>query len=393
MNILAIETSCDETAAAVIRVNRLPITKNRKEKTVNSERSTVNILSNVVASQIPLHQKYGGVFPEIASRAHSEKIIEVVQQSIKGAGLSLSEVPVSRFANGEIETRTGREAESEKISQSRLPKIDLIAVTNGPGLIGSLLVGTTFAKTLSYANNIPIVGINHLLGHIYANWAKKPHPQFPALILIVSGGHTGLYLMKSHCDIKTLGETLDDAAGEAFDKVAKILDLGYPGGPAISKIAKDGDPITFNFPRSMLDRDTYDFSFSGLKTSVLYESMKHKLTKKLKADMAASFEQAVIDILIGKTIQASRKYKPKSICLCGGVSANQNLREQFKYNIDLLNSKTQDLSSKISFHCPPFELTTDNAAMIGLAAAYQTQTCNLKPLTYSDITTDSNLKL
>jgi len=377
MKILAIETSCDETAAAVIE-------KNGKD---------IRILSNVVASQIKIHQKYGGVFPEIASRAHAEKIIAVVEQAL-----------------GKI-------------------KPDIIAVTVGPGLIGSLLVGTEFAKTYAYANKLPILGINHLLGHIYSCFAEENvirgnsgvihsdslssnksraanHNQsqpitFPAIFLIVSGGHTGLYLMKSHKDIKTLGETLDDAAGEAFDKVAKMLQLGYPGGPAISKAAskfliskseflnKSKIP-NIKFPRSMLDRSDYNFSFSGLKTAVLY------VTKKLQSQgitinhykslIAYEFEQTVIDILIGKTLQAAQRYKPKSICLCGGVSANQNLREQFKYN-------TKNLSWEPTFLCPPMAFTTDNAAMIGLAAVYQLTTHNSQLTTYDKIKTDANLKL
>jgi len=331
IKILAIETSCDETAAAVI----------------GKSGGDIKILSNVVASQIELHKKYGGVFPEHASRAHVEKIIPVVSEAL------------------------------ENIDP------DIIAVTTGPGLIGSLLIGVNFAKTYAYAHKLPIIGINHWTGHIYSNWAKKPYPQFPALILIASGGHTGLVLMKSHKDIQPLGGTLDDAAGEAFDKVAKLLDLGYPGGPALSKAAEKGNPKAYNFPRSMLKRKDFDFSFSGLKTAVLYETKKiKKLTSKIKNDLAASFQQAVIDILVGKTIQAAYEFKPKSICLCGGVSANKELRGQ-------LSSVVGKLPWRTSFHLPPMELTTDNATMIGLAAAYYLN----KAATYDKISADPNLKL
>lgn len=351
MEILAIETSCDETAAAVI------------EKSDDD----IAILSNVVASQIDIHKKFGGVFPEIASRAHVEKIIEVINQAIE---------------------------------QSNNQTIDVIAVTTGPGLIGSLLVGVNTAKTLAYANNKPVIGINHWLGHIYStfsgeilnskskilNKSQIQNPKFPLLALIVSGGHTGLVLMKSHTDIETIGQTLDDAAGEAFDKVAKILDLGYPGGPAIALTAQRGEPLKYKFPRAMLDRDDFNFSFSGLKTAVLYESKKHKLDDKTKADFAASFQQCVIDILIGKTLQAAKKYHPKSICLCGGVSANKELRSQMSQAIEQWSNGT------ISLFLPPLSLTTDNAAMIGLAAAYQIAN-GIKPTTFENINADSNLKL
>lgn len=332
MKILAIETSCDETAAAVIE-------KNGRD---------IKIVSNVVSSQIEIHKKFGGVFPEHASRAHVEKIIPVVEQAL------------ACFNNP-----------------------DVIAVTTGPGLFGSLLIGVNFAKAMSYAKNIPIIGINHWLGHIYSNWTEKPFPILPALILIVSGGHTGLVLMKSHDEIIPLGETLDDAAGEAFDKVAKLLDLGYPGGPAISKAAEKGNSRAYDFPRSMLDQKNKNFSFSGLKTAVLYESKKlGKLSTKNKTDFAASFQQTVIDILVGKTIQAAYEFKPKSICLCGGVSANKELREQLKKAVAKLPWKT-------SYHIPPMELTGDNAAMIGIAAAYHLD----KRTSWSKIHADSNLKL
>jgi len=400
MQILAIETSCDETAAAVIQKNG----------------ADLEIVSNVVASQIDIHKKFGGVFPEIASRAHVEKIIPVVESALleseacafqsksrRRAARSASRALRIDFHAGEIESGTLKALPSD---------INVIAVTSGPGLIGSLLVGVNFAKTYAYAKNKPIIGINHLAGHIYSNWAKKPYPRFPAIILIVSGGHTGLVLMKSHHDIKTLGVTLDDAAGEAFDKVAKLLGLGYPGGPAISKAAAkchpelvEGSPAyagsrtnreilhyvqdDIKLPRSMLNSGDYNFSFSGLKTAVLYKvkeldltSQSPNLVRALRFAMAAEFQQAVIDILIGKTIQAAYEYQPKSICLCGGVSANKELREQLKKAVEKLPWKT-------SYHVPPIELATDNAAMIGVAASYHLDTATK----WQNISAEANLKL
>ncbi|MCL5407282.1 MAG: tRNA (adenosine(37)-N6)-threonylcarbamoyltransferase complex transferase subunit TsaD [Patescibacteria group bacterium] len=381
--ILAIETSCDETAAAVIKIKELRTENLDSKASVLS--SQFSILSNIVASQINIHKKFGGVFPEHASRAHSEKIIPVVEEALT-------------------------KVQSTKYKEKNKDNIDLVAVTTGPGLIGSLLIGVNFAKTYAYAKNLPIIGINHWLGHIYSCFTEKelrtenlelrrknsqssdlsPQisnlPSFPSLILIVSGGHTGLVLMKSHTNIQPLGETLDDAAGEAFDKVAKLLGLEYPGGPAISKVAQKGDPNIYKFPRSMLDRKDYNFSFSGLKTAVLYKVQE--LTKRyplnaIRSQIAYEFQQAVIDILVGKTIQAAYEFKPKSICLCGGVSANKELRQQLKMAVEKLPSKT-------SYHVPSMELTTDNAAMIGIAAAYQDKS---KYTTWDKINADANLKL
>jgi len=394
MHILAIETSCDETAAAMVEKNG----------------SDVRIFSNVISSQVDLHRKFGGIFPEHASRAHCEKIIPVVEETLR-------------------------------VTSNKKQDIDLIAVTTGPGLIGSLLVGVNFAKTYAYAKNLPIIGINHWLGHIYscfspsepsilkANRGGERHgqraerldpkfslgisrsvslsdtgeqiPQFPSLILIVSGGHTGLVLMKSHNNMITLGETLDDAAGEAFDKVAKLLELGYPGGPAISKAAGKYQKLHYNrdrayggflendikLPRSMLDRKDFNFSFSGLKTAVLYQvkelqSVTYNLSPITSAAVAAEFQQTVIDILVGKTIQAAYKYHPKSICLCGGVSANKELRQQLKKAVS-------GLPWKCSYHIPPMELTTDNAAMIGIAAAYHLD----QKTSWQNINANANLRL
>jgi N6-L-threonylcarbamoyladenine synthase len=308
--ILAIESSCDETAAAVI---------------VNGRTK-----SNIIASQAQLHQRFGGVVPEVAAREHVKVIIPTIELALADA-------------------------------KAKLEDIDAIAVTQGPGLMTSLMVGIDTAKTLALALNKPLYPVNHMEAHIYANFVESKIA-FPALALIVSGGHTMLVLMKEHGSYKIVGETVDDAAGEAFDKTAKLLDLGYPGGPMISKLAKFGDPKKFDFPRPMIKSGNLDFSFSGLKTAVLYESRKHNLTEEIKAHFAASVQQAIIDILIAKTEQAIGKFKPKTIMLGGGVAANEMLRYEF-----------EKLSKKHRLKCsiPKFEYCTDNAGMIGLAAYYR----------------------
>lgn len=398
MKILAIETSCDETAAAVIEVKKYGSNEVMKYK------KNISILSNVIASQIKIHQKFGGIFPEMASRAHAEKIIPVISEALTNA-------QVKKYGSDEVMKYKNPDTNNFITYNSLLDGIDLIAVTTGPGLIGSLLVGVNAAKTLAYAYNKPIIGINHWLGHIYSNFIKVAEssklkvkskasalPQFPALILIVSGGHTGLVLMKSHCQIISLGETLDDAAGEAFDKVAKILNLGYPGGPAIAATAaklkanppKADQPMAGNsrvkneikLPRPMMDSKDYNFSFSGLKTAVLNESKKYpKLTKEIKIALAKEFQQAVVDTLIGKTIRAAYEFKPKSICLCGGVSANQELRAQ-------MQKAVEKLPWRVSYHVPPIILSTDNAAMIGVAAVFQKKS---QWTTFDKIKSDANL--
>ena len=393
MKILAIESSCDETAAAVISVKL-------KDKSLKTE-----ILSNIVASQIDIHAQYGGVFPEIASRAHSENIIPVVEEAIlKSKKVESNTLNVISKETNNLLHITNNEL---------LASFDAIAVTTGPGLIGSLLVGVNFAKSLAYATKKPIIGINHWLGHIYSCFVEEIKseklkvesknttnlPEFPLLALIVSGGHTGLVLMKSHTEYETIGQTLDDAAGEAFDKVAKLLDLGYPGGPAISaeaekfKINNSKSKIIedIRFPRSMLNRkDTFDFSFSGLKTSVLNKVKQLSLNFPLSAfrsQIAYEFQQAVIDILIGRTLQAAEKFKPKSICLCGGVSANKELRSQMESSIQQFNNIN---NITIDFHIPPLPLCGDNAVMIGVAAAY----CEPKEwTTFNKINANSNLEL
>ena len=319
MKILAIETSCDETSAAVV--------KNGKE-----------ILSNVIASQVEFHKKYGGIVPELASRKHIEVIAAVVSQALADA-------------------------------KTPLKKIDAVAATFGPGLVGALIVGLNYAKAIAYALKKPFIPVNHIEGHIYANFLNSPPfspsltkrggwgVSFPFVCLVVSGGHTQLILMKDHGKYETLGRTRDDAAGEAFDKVARFLEIGYPGGPVIDEMSKKGDPKAINFPRAMMD-EGYDFSFSGLKTAVVNYVKKNGMPKKLP-DLVASFQQAAVDILVEKTIRAAKNKKVKWIALAGGVSANSRLRKD-------LDNRAKEEGFKISI--PPLNLCTDNAAMIGSAA-------------------------
>lgn len=314
--ILAIETSCDETACAVIENGRA-------------------LLASVVASQMDIHARYGGVFPEVASRQHVLSIIPVVQQALSQAHLTLND-------------------------------IDAIAVTQGPGLAGSLLVGMNMAKGMALALDKPIIGVNHLEGHIYSSWVYEAgenipaEPKFPLMALLVSGGHTELNLMTDHLTYQHLGSTLDDAAGEAFDKVARLLELPYPGGPSIQKAAEEGDAARFHFPRAWLD-GTWNFSFSGVKTSVLYEVQE--LNKRSSGiplhDLAASFQKAVVDVLFKKTMDAAREFGAKEILVAGGVSANRTLRQAFK------------AQTEFPVHIPHLSLCTDNAAMIGAAGYFR----------------------
>ena len=314
--ILAIETSCDETACAILENGRA-------------------LLSSTVASQMDIHARYGGVFPEVASRQHVLSIIPVVEQTLGQSNLTLND-------------------------------IDAVAVTRGPGLAGSLVVGMNMAKGIALGMNLPIIGVNHLEGHIYSSWiynageSVPAEPQFPLMALLVSGGHTELNLMTDHLTYTRLGSTLDDAAGEAFDKVARLLGLPYPGGPSVQRAAENGDPTRFKFPRARLD-NPYDFSFSGLKTAVLYEvrDLKKKDITLPVEDLAASFQSAVVDVLFNKTIQAARDHHAKAILVAGGVSANRALREAFQ-------SQTE-----FKVHIPPFSLCTDNAAMIAAAGYYR----------------------
>lgn len=327
-HILAIETSCDETAAAVV-----------------VDGST--ILSNVVASQIDLHAQYGGVFPEIASRAHIEAIGYVVDNALRDAGIGYD-------------------------------RIDAIAVTRGPGLVGSLLVGINYAKGLALATGKPLIGINHLEGHVYSLWLTEPRQpiEFPVLVLIVSGGHSELLLMRGHGQYERLGGTLDDAAGEAFDKVGRLLGLPFPGGPNIERAALTGNANAFEFPRAKLD-NPYDFSFSGLKTAVMRQAAVTSSNRKREPgaertillrsdvsvkDVAASFQKAVVTALAEKTARAAKEHGVTEILMAGGVSANQALRQLMRQ------------TSELPVRYPPLNLCTDNAAMIGAAAFYRLKT-------------------
>ena len=318
IRILGIETSCDETAAAVVESGK-------------------NILSSLVASQVDLHAQYGGVFPEVASRQHVITIYPIIEGALQQAHLTLED-------------------------------LDAIAVTRGPGLAGSLVVGLNTAKGLALATGLPLIGVNHIEAHIYSAWmdttdhSQNAEPQFPLLALIVSGGHTELILMTDHLKYQRLGGTLDDAAGEAFDKVARLLNLSYPGGPAIQQAAEGGNPLLFDFPRSWLD-DTWNFSFSGLKTAVLRQVQRFQdsnLPMPVK-DIAASFQAAVIDVLVDKTISAAREFDAQEILVAGGVSANQPLRHTFQQK------------SEVPVHIPPISLCTDNAAMIAAASYFVKQ--------------------
>jgi N6-L-threonylcarbamoyladenine synthase len=326
ITILAIETSCDETAAAVL---------------VNDK-----IKSNIIASQAKLHSQFGGVVPEVSARKHVPAIIPTINLAFKKAKVKLTD-------------------------------IDYIAVTQGPGLATSLMTGINTAQALSLPLNKPLIPINHLEAHIYANFIRKNSKFkiqnskfFPALILIVSGGHTMLVLMTKPGKLKVVGETVDDAAGEAFDKTARMLGFTYPGGPAISKLAKKGNPQAFDFPRPMIHKKNLDFSFSGLKTAVLYKLKDlSPITYNLKSDLAACIEQAIVDVLIAKTKKAILEYEPKSIMLGGGVAANEKLRDSFK-----LLAKSYKLKCSI----PNLEFCTDNAGMIGLAAYYRIKNKRMK---------------
>lgn len=322
MKILGIESSCDETAAAIVEDGK-------------------KLLSNVVVSQIDIHKEYGGVIPEIAARSHIEAINPVINKALAEANLTIDD-------------------------------IDAIAVTYAPGLIGSLLIGTLAARTLAILHHKPLVKVQHVEGHVYANFLNEKQPEFSLLALIVSGGHSQLVLFKDHGNYELLGQTNDDAIGEAFDKVAKILGLPYPGGPAIARAAKDGDKFKYHLPDAKL-KHPYDFSFSGLKTAVLravqkevgvsYDFPSFKLKDKLKTseinDFAASFQYTAIKTLVTKTVKAYNEFQPKSVVIAGGVAANQELREQLKAALP------------IDIDYAPINLCTDNAAMIATLGYYK----------------------
>ena len=410
MKVLSIETSCDETAAAVIEY-------------VNSQ---ATVLVSTVSSQASLHAKWGGVVPDLASREHIKNIVPVIEETLTRAQLS----PLD---------------------------IDLIAVTQGPGLMPALVIGVSAAKTLSLIWQKPLIGIQHLEGHVYANFIGKKlqarisnfesssnasihnseiksleidsklslqNSIFPLVALVVSGGHTELVLMKDHFQYEILGETQDDAAGEAFDKVAKMLGLDYPGGPLVAKradafrtqnfesgISNLDTKIEnstfknlnspFNFPRPMLDADNFDFSFSGLKTSVLYFLKRNEARKQDEAfisEVCHEFQEAVVDVLVGKTKKALTLYSPTTFVIAGGVSANERLRNQLRTLIDTLNLEAKPLSEKITFLTPEFAYSLDNAAMIGVAAALRYKHMNETDRTalmdsYRTLEPDANLPL
>jgi len=312
--ILAIESSCDETAAAVV--------KNGRE-----------VLSNVISSQIDLHTLYGGVVPEIASRKHIEKINQVVRQALSDAKVTWDDITA-------------------------------IAVTYGPGLVGALLVGVSFAKSLAFALKKPLVGVHHIEGHISANYIENKELKPPFMCLVVSGGHSHLVRVKDYGEYEILGRTRDDAAGEAFDKVARAIGLGYPGGPKIDKVSNEGNPDAIRFPRPKFDDNEYDFSFSGLKSAVLnyLNSCEMKGETVCQADVAASFQKAVVDVLVGHSMEALKKYDFKTFAIAGGVASNTHLRKAFE----------EECKKKgITFYHPSPVLCTDNAAMIGAAAYYE----------------------
>lgn len=307
--ILGLETSCDETAAAIIKNGR-------------------DIIANVVSSQIESHKRFGGVVPEIASRHHVEQITLVLEETLHQADMTFSD-------------------------------LDAIAVTKGPGLVGSLLVGVNAAKALAFAHQLPLIGVHHIAGHIYANRLMKEFA-FPLLSLVVSGGHTELVLMEEHGSFQVIGETRDDAAGEAYDKVARTLNLPYPGGPHIDRLAAQGQPV-IDLPRAWLEEGSYGFSFSGLKSAVintLHNAEQRKQAIKAE-DVAASFQQSVIDVLTAKTVKAAKEYRVKQVLLAGGVAANKGLRAA-------LEEQFAELAD-IELIIPPLSLCTDNAAMIAAA--------------------------
>ena len=312
--ILAIESSCDETAASVVKNGR-------------------TILSNVISSQIELHKLYGGVVPEIASRNHIEKINQIIEEALKEADVTLDD-------------------------------LDAIGVTYGPGLVGALLVGVAEAKAIAYAKKLPLVGVHHIEGHVSANYIEHPDLEPPFLCLIVSGGHTHLVIVKEYGEFEILGRTRDDAAGEAFDKVARAIGLGYPGGPKIDKLSKEGNPHAIEFPRAKIEGSPYDFSFSGVKSAVLnyLNNACMKGEEVNRADIAASFQNAVVEVLVEHTMQAAKDYHMDKIAIAGGVASNGTLRAAMEKACE---------ENGYKFYRPSPIFCTDNAAMIGVAAYYE----------------------
>ena len=320
---LAIESSCDETSAAVLRDGR-------------------TVVSNVISSQVPIHRKFGGVVPEVASRHHIEQILPVIDQALEDAQVTLGD-------------------------------IDHIAVTYGPGLVGALLVGVAAAKGLSFATGIPLVGVHHMEGHIFANFLAHPELEPPFMSLVVSGGHTMIVLVKDYESFEILGQTRDDAAGEAFDKIARVMEYPYPGGPHIDRLAKEGNPHAMNFPKALNESGNYDFSFSGLKSAVLnyLNEAKMKGLAINDSDLAASFQRAVVEVLVDKTRQAAREYGQDIITIAGGVSANSGLQEAMAQMCQ---------EEGFTYYGPDKILSTDNAAMIGCRGYYMAKAGKLSGL-------------
>lgn len=333
MKTLAIETSCDETSIAVIENGR-------------------KILSNIISTQIETHKKFGGVVPEIASRIHVENISQILKSALEEANINLDD-------------------------------IDFISVTQGPGLVGALLVGMSFAKALSYSLDIPLVGVNHIKGHICANYLSHQDLEPPFIALVISGGHTYLVDVSGYDEYKVIGRTRDDAVGEAFDKVARALGLPYPGGSMVDKLAKTGNPEAINFPRVYLEEKSYDFSFSGLKTAVLNYLNQMKLKKETISieDVAASFQMSVIDVLSEKTFRLLKETKKNKLVIAGGVAANSGIRDVFT---------KKAIENDIELYIPTITLCTDNAAMIGSAGYYSYISGNKSML---DLKVDANLSL
>ncbi len=333
IRILAIESSCDETAAAVVENGR-------------------RVLSNVIFSQIELHKLYGGVVPEIASRKHIEKISQVIEAALDESGMTLQQM-------------------------------DAVAVTYGPGLVGPLLVGVSMAKALCFATGLPLIGVHHIEGHISANYIENQQLEPPFLTLVVSGGHTHLVIVRDYGVYEVIGQTRDDAAGEAFDKVARAIGLGYPGGPKIDRLSAEGDPLAIRFPRAKVEDSPYDFSFSGLKSAVLnyLNGCEMKGEAVNRADVAASFQKAVIDVLVEHTMEAADALGLPRLAIAGGVAANSSLRMAFVHACE---------EKKIAFYHPSPSLCTDNAAMIGAAAYYEYRSGRRSGL---DLNAVPNLKL
>jgi len=397
MKILAIDTSCDETSIAIIEA--------KKRKNLS-----LSVLANIVSSQIKIHKKWGGVYPTLAKREHQKNLILVFKKALKKAQLLKKSKKIDQNSKIKVLKRILKREKNlcqeliDFLKKYKKPKIDLIAITQGPGLEPCLWVGINFARALAYYWKLPLIPINHIEAHILVSFLNKLkgsrsklQDTFPAVCLIVSGGHTQLILMRDFGKYKILGETRDDAAGECFDKAARILGLDYPGGPAIAKLASQHSPktsedrVSISLPRPMINSKNYDFSFSGLKTAVLYkwqEINKKRLSwqnrKKIIKKMSVEIQQAIIDVLIKKTLKAAKDFKTKTIILGGGVAANKELRKQIKEKIK------KDLPG-VSCLIPQIKFCTDNAVMIGIAAYFKEKKQRRK--NWKHIKADANLKI